>query len=236
MDVITLAKINELKKSGSVGYEETEWVEALAETTVEVAMNEDAGVAVGVLPFIQAEKGCKAKVVFDGVTYDTEYRGVEMGNEATFGIGNFAFAGLEDTGEPFLLIPQAVGGGEDYSMILCEEGMHTISVSVERTLVHNVDPKFLPFVIPCVTLETVVDVGSPKTLSENDSKTMDSVLGFESPCAITYRQTGGGHPISSIFRRGASYGRDIYIELVNDDNQPVIVSKLSGSWHVSFGA
>lgn len=143
---LAYAKIRKLMQNKGVGHEEPQFVEILPKTTVDVVFYEEEGMAFGILPYIQEEYGIKAKVAFDGVAYDTEYRrrvaGDSQGTESIFdGFGNLAFLGLEDTGEPFLIVPI---NEEQGTFLICKEGTHTISIAKETSVVHTIDPKFLP--------------------------------------------------------------------------------------------
>lgn len=143
MDTLAFNMINKLKRGGGVGYEQTiARVELLPPTTVDAQYQEEAGIAIGILPDMQLEIGDTLRVVFDDIPYYTEHKEEAVAdNDEIVGFGNTGMFGGTDTGEPFLIVPNAEGG---VAMMVCEAGTHTVSVTLETKVIHTINPKFLP--------------------------------------------------------------------------------------------
>lgn len=138
----TSAKINELKASGGVGYTETAWQEVVPQQTVEVAYMEEAEMVIGIFSCDATfEDGDKVKVTFDGTVYETSYFEIPDVFQC---IGNPSLAGVgEDNGLPFIIIPDS-----EPPMMICEEGTHTISISLETKVPVTIEPKYIPTTLP----------------------------------------------------------------------------------------
>lgn len=140
MDVLALAKINALKKSGAIGYEETACTEILSETTVDVALVEDAGLSIAFMPtFIPTLNPLQVLLFcFDGKTYECKFI------EECIGWGNASILGFgDDTGEPFFLTLETENDEVVQTILIAEEGTHTLSVMDKRDVVHQIDKKFI---------------------------------------------------------------------------------------------
>ena len=79
------------------------------------------------------ELGRTYRVIFD----DEEYNCVAKIVERLTIIGNAAFSGGEDTGEPFIMLPEM-----NNTMVISSEGEHTFSVSTKTFT--TLDTQFLP--------------------------------------------------------------------------------------------
>lgn len=147
MDVITLAMLNGLKKSGSVGYVDGTNLTVYPKTELTFAKGK-----ADILGAFDADvtkqpiwtEGHLNTVIFDGVAYECESH---VGG--TVQIGNLnRYKGTGDTGEPFHLGITAQGR----LIVTCLEdkenavasSTHTLEIRDIDETIHPIDPKFLP--------------------------------------------------------------------------------------------
>lgn len=138
----TSAKINELKASGGIGYEEFKRVEFLPETTLQFTYDEEASIMISVVPGVDENFfATSATVIWDGVTYHTKVLEGDNG----FYFGNIGALEGNPTEEPFIV---EVNVNEGYAMLaaLVEGETHTVSISVESEVIKTLDPKYLPII------------------------------------------------------------------------------------------
>lgn len=179
MDVLALAKINALKKSGGVGYEETAKTVVFQQNTLTLPYDVGEGMAFhssSPAPF-EIVLGKEYEVIWNGDIYKLvgSYWGESAGFPAWY-IGNPMFTGGEDNGVPFTMFYIAHDSGTElciYVLGTTETVTVSLSISTEAETVHTIDPKFLPSGggggITTYALKTVIDRNKEmQILSEED--------------------------------------------------------------------
>lgn len=142
MDMITLAMLNSMKKTGGVGYVETPESVALPETELIVTTAANSygtySVNVGKIAPQTFAEGRSYTVIFDGV----EYKNMPCAFLGTvLHIGNASLYGNNaDTGEPFDFRMQENGRCQ---VFVRDSETHTISIVTPET-VHPIAPKYIP--------------------------------------------------------------------------------------------
>lgn len=228
MDTVTLTLAKAYTDSQRLAFAETETVEVLSETTINLEMAED-GVAEGVSEkMISLTAGQTYNVVWDGVRYECV---AQIFDGSAF-IGNLGILGLDDTGEPFMLIP----GDNGIVAISMTAGNHTLSITQETETIHPIDPKFLPgVVLPVVELTSVGphEDGESITLSESDCAKLNAV--GRMPFIMTVKLEGG-ESLSfvmnclSMNEYGAYYGGYLSVPIFGDVKITLIYDAASGYW------
>lgn len=184
MDVISLAKINELKKSGGVGYEETAKTVVFQQNTLTLPYDSVEGAVclmISPAPF-EIVSGKEYEVTWNGDTY--KLVGIYVSENADISyvfIGNPVITGGENNGVPFFMGFVSVGGKSEfaiYAIEATEDMTVSLSVSTEAETVHTIDPKFLPSGggggISSYALKTVIKGGtSVQLLCEEDCAFLD---------------------------------------------------------------
>lgn len=122
---------------GSEFYVETETVEPLPETTIELEEGE------GAIAAIDLVEGATYTVVWNGTEYKCTCVKIDDDNAVYYSLGNMSIFGGNDSGEPFIILSMPAGG---ISVVLDFAGGDTAIVSVngEVEIVHGLDGKFLP--------------------------------------------------------------------------------------------
>lgn len=156
-----------------VGYETTEMVELVPETTMVMpALSMPAMADDGVEPIRVTsipKWGSTVKVVYDGVEYSVV---ADFREGSTVVFGNLLAIGMDFTTSadvPFIGVIERTEHAGRYLCVLYDingGGTHTFSISFEREIVHKIDTKYLPERL-MFTYEVQGDyVGSNMTYSE----------------------------------------------------------------------
>ena len=91
-------------------------------------------------------------VVWDGVSYKTVAKDMVYNGFDAVAVGNGAFTGAGDTGEPFLILTLE---GAGYGVVCLTDGEHTFTVSGNKYTYHPIPPEYLagskPFYIDLKT-------------------------------------------------------------------------------------
>lgn len=113
------------------------------EETVETVILEEQtltfeylGVAVLTEIFADLTDGEKVRIVWDGETYDVEMAGTRAGNETLTHLEESHESGL-----PFCMVASPAAGIQFWAETT---GEHTVSVIHWPTVIHTIDPKYLP--------------------------------------------------------------------------------------------
>lgn len=86
-------------------------------------------------------------VTYNGAEYECTANNPYEGETENVFIGNNSVFGMEDTGEPFFMvcIYDAADNIQAYVFeIISLDGSTSASIKIEKTVVHTIDPKFLP--------------------------------------------------------------------------------------------
>lgn len=90
------------------------------------------------------ESGETYTVTYNGVSYDCVPYDVYSDGNALF-IGNKALFGQDDTGEPFAIMVSSIENGSKFQLdIISVNGDTSATVKIEKSVIHTIDPKFLP--------------------------------------------------------------------------------------------
>ena len=104
----------------------TDWLEIVPLTEFTPIYDDMVGAPAAVLNAFDLVAGEEYKVVFDGAEYICEAISGVLGSFAFIAIGNNAFAGGEDTGEPFGIVN--VNGVEEGSVLTFDMNHHSVQV------------------------------------------------------------------------------------------------------------
>ena len=128
----------------------THWAEAPVTTIVELFPSmsvrfDDESIAV-LANIFDFTEGTEYEITWDGVAYKSTAKKIEMEGQTACFIGNASMAGLEDTGEPFLIMPN--GNAKVMWIDLNMSGIadHTIEVKGPKTSIkfHPMEHGYLP--------------------------------------------------------------------------------------------
>lgn len=169
MDVITLALLNKLKKSGSVGYSEKK---VILKAELVDSQYLEQGKLIGL------EVGKTYTVVVDSGKYEAVCKKID----GTTYLGNLYIVDpevAEDTGECFFVGDLVTEEDRDGFCAFVTDG--STSISIETETIHPIDQKYLPGVcLPVVEIATQpTDEGAPLTAEE--SAKMDEVAAMGLP-------------------------------------------------------
>ena len=176
MDILTLAQLNKLKKSGGVGY-----------TTKEVLLDGvfEWGETFSIMTNITDIKvGDTVKVTWDGVEYTCVAYEFDNGEGMMItAFGNTTMGGYgEDNGVPFVhvIMPNENGDLTGGFVPVSDDVTGSVSIKVSTEIVHTIDPKYLPSGVggglPVVDFETA-PTPEGAILSENDMEKLKALNG-----------------------------------------------------------
>lgn len=121
----------------------------LFEQTITVANNQFLDASGVSIPLNAGET---YTVVWDGVSYKTVAKDMVYNGFDAVAVGNGAFTGAGDTGEPFLILTLE---GAGYGVVCLTNGEHTFTVSGNEYTYHTIPPEYLagskPFYIDLKT-------------------------------------------------------------------------------------
>lgn len=175
-----------------LAYETVEFVEAIAEQSVEFDYFEEENSG-EMLNFIDISSytnlitdDTKVKVVFDGVEYFgklTLYMDTEIGEDYFFGNGYLVDPGLPDTGESFCVNISVEGTEHARVRVYCNVpgNTHTFGLNIGKSDVHTISQKYIPAVTKLTMLSSThnstkkfeITVNDYGTISANEISTGD---------------------------------------------------------------
>lgn len=237
MDILTLAmakaEVDNLKKSGGVGYTENSSTVVIEKAEREFAPIEDMGGAYGVIEAVKQlpseylfDGDYKAAVHFDGIDHRCEL--VPSGPNAFF--GNMMLMGGEDTGEPFVIM---VNTANNIAMMFAIDTAekHTVGISFVKEAVHTIEQKYLPgAVLPVVELKTVATTEGV-ALTDDESARLDECCASGVPVIVKANIDLHGYTIGFVASMTVLYYLGDASGMAADvGHYKISLDKSTGSW------